>query len=112
LNFPSRPFQRQALAAKLLDIGKSLLRQTGVEGSGVEGARARDSVKWVQKAFTVTEQVDNAECPGLAELKVNPPCSPGLFNTDLTLITAVHPENVGLVRWIRDGHFPIRLLSH
>jgi len=68
---------------KLLDIGKSLLRQNGVEGSaGVEGARARDSVKWVQKAFTVTEQVDNAESPGLAELKVSHPRSPGSFNTD------------------------------
>jgi len=71
------------LAAKLLDIGKSLLRQTGVEGSaGVGGTGARDSVKWVQKAFTVTEQVDAAECPGLAELKVSDPHSPGSFNTD------------------------------
>lgn len=102
------------MAAKLLDIGKSLLRQNGGESSaGVEGARARDSVKWAQKAFTVTEQVDNVECPGLAELKVSHPRSPGLFNTDWTLIIeAIHPENVGLVRCIRDGHFPIRLLSH
>jgi len=71
------------LAAKLLDIGKSLLRQAGVEGPvGVGGAGARDSVKWVQKAFTVTEQVDAAECPGLAELKVSDPHSPAPFNTD------------------------------
>lgn len=62
------------MGAKLLDIGKSHLRQAGVEGSaGVEGARARDSVIWVQKAFTVIEQLDHAECPGLAELKVSHP---------------------------------------
>lgn len=71
------PCQRQTLAAKLLDIGKSLLRQA----VGVEGAGARDSVKWVQKAFTVTEQVDSVECPGLAELKVSHSFI-GLFNTD------------------------------
>ena len=79
----SHPCQRQTLAAKLLDIGKSLLRQSAVEGStAVEGVRARDSVKWVQKAFTVTEQVDCTECPGSAELKASHPRSLALFNTD------------------------------
>jgi len=58
---------RQVLAAKLLDIGKSLLRDNKKgDAIATNGARACDAVKWVQKAFTMTEQMDNAETPGIA----------------------------------------------
>lgn len=56
-----QPRDRELLAAKLLEIGKSLLR-VDIQSSSLanRGARARDSVKWLQKAFAMIECLDDA----------------------------------------------------
>lgn len=58
------------LAAKLLEIGKNIIRASRISDAAVEPARAQDSVKWLQKAFTLIEHAENKETPGYMELKV------------------------------------------
>ncbi|KAH8101409.1 hypothetical protein BXZ70DRAFT_1007244 [Cristinia sonorae] len=63
-----QPRDRMALAAKLLEIGKTFLRNSRVNSAAVEPTRAQDSVKWLQKSFSIIE-LDNADIPGSVELK-------------------------------------------
>ncbi|KAH7906954.1 meiosis protein SPO22/ZIP4 like-domain-containing protein [Hygrophoropsis aurantiaca] len=61
---------RELLASKLLDIGKSLLRECYQNGAAsMEGSNANNALRWMQKAFSVIEPLDCAESPGLPELK-------------------------------------------
>jgi len=64
------PRDRQVLAAKLLEIGKSLLKDNQKEDLvTMGGIRTRNAVNWIQKAFAITEQMDDAESPGIADLR-------------------------------------------
>lgn len=63
--------QRKLLAAKLLDIGKSILRANPGEPNGAgDGVKIQDAVRWMQKAYYMIEQLDDSETPGMTELKV------------------------------------------
>ncbi|KAG1741872.1 meiosis protein SPO22/ZIP4 like-domain-containing protein, partial [Suillus paluster] len=63
-------FQRETLATKLLDIGKSLLRSCYQDSkSAPEDSKASDAIRWMQKAFSVIEPLDCATNTELAELK-------------------------------------------
>jgi hypothetical protein len=55
--------QCELLAAKLLEIGKSVL-------SDKDGAGALDAVKWLQRGFAITEKLEDSATPGLGQLKV------------------------------------------
>lgn len=61
---------REILATKLLDIGKSILR-TCYEGrnSAPEESKAHDAIGWMQKAFSVIEPLDCTTNAELRELK-------------------------------------------
>ena len=59
-----------SLASKLLEIGKSLLRSPTEKRPSVEPGRAQDSVKWIQRAFSLMESVESAETLEITELKV------------------------------------------
>ncbi|GBE78570.1 hypothetical protein BKA93DRAFT_799652 [Sparassis latifolia] len=61
--------ERELLAAKILAIGKSLLKAGShdVSNSG-EARRAIDSVKWIQKAFAIVDHSES-ENAGSSELK-------------------------------------------
>ncbi|KAH9947352.1 meiosis protein SPO22/ZIP4 like-domain-containing protein [Amylocystis lapponica] len=64
------PRDRELLAAKLLAIGKSLLRTSSRDGNpATPHGGTRDSVKWMQKAFAIVEHLDDPECAGANELK-------------------------------------------
>jgi len=64
-------FQREILATKLLDIGKSILRSCYDDsGSAPEESKAQDAIRWMQKAFSVIEPLDCSTNAELAELKV------------------------------------------
>ncbi|KZS90228.1 SPO22-domain-containing protein [Sistotremastrum niveocremeum HHB9708] len=67
---------REYLAAKVLELGKLILR--GVPDEAVsaapakprsEGKRAEAAVKWFQKALWVVEKLDDADTPGVKDLK-------------------------------------------
>lgn len=61
---------RELLATKLLDIGKSILRSCHQGGKLVaEGNRAPDALRWMQKAFQVIEPLECTSKSELAELK-------------------------------------------
>ncbi|KAG6334327.1 hypothetical protein ID866_4762 [Astraeus odoratus] len=61
---------RELLATKLLDIGKSILRTCHQSGKLIaEGSRAPDTLRWMQKAFQIIEPLACATSPELAELK-------------------------------------------
>ncbi|KAI5992168.1 hypothetical protein EDD15DRAFT_2197189 [Pisolithus albus] len=61
---------RELLATKLLDIGKSILRTCHQGGKLVaEGNRAPDALRWMQKAFQVIEPLECTSKSELAELK-------------------------------------------
>ncbi|KAI6000917.1 meiosis protein SPO22/ZIP4 like-domain-containing protein, partial [Pisolithus marmoratus] len=61
---------RELLAAKLLDIGKSILRTCHQGGKLMaEGNRAPDALRWMQKAFQVIEPLECTPNSELAELK-------------------------------------------
>ncbi|KAL4254899.1 Sporulation-specific protein 22/ZIP4 [Abortiporus biennis] len=57
---------KAALATKLLEIGKSSLRQ---QPDITDTVQAENSVRWMQKAFSIIEKMDSSEVPGLPELK-------------------------------------------
>ncbi|OJA21094.1 hypothetical protein AZE42_07730 [Rhizopogon vesiculosus] len=61
---------REMLATKLLDIGKSLLRSCYEDSkSAVEASKVHEAIRWMQKAFSVIEPLDCATNIELAELK-------------------------------------------
>ncbi|KAG6371537.1 hypothetical protein JVT61DRAFT_9243 [Boletus reticuloceps] len=65
---------REVLVAKLLDIGKSILRACAQSGKPLaEGERAHDALRWLKKAFQVIEPLECSATPELLELKVRLP---------------------------------------
>ncbi|KIO03245.1 hypothetical protein M404DRAFT_625830 [Pisolithus tinctorius Marx 270] len=61
---------RELLASKLLDIGKSILRTCHQGGKLMaDGNRAPDALRWMQKAFQVIEPLECTPNSELAELK-------------------------------------------
>ncbi|KIM81848.1 hypothetical protein PILCRDRAFT_8503 [Piloderma croceum F 1598] len=61
---------RELLAAKLLEIGKSVLKaSSGQANSTGDGVKAQDAVRWMQKAYYMIEQLDDSATPGIVELK-------------------------------------------
>jgi hypothetical protein len=68
------PHDRELLASKILEIGKSGLKSSLRQGKATDGVRNLDAVRWLQKAFALTEQLDDAATPSIAELKVRRRC--------------------------------------
>ncbi|KAG2053918.1 SPO22-domain-containing protein [Suillus hirtellus] len=61
---------RETLATKLLDIGKSLLRSCYQDNKLTpEESKANEAIRWMQKAFSVIEPLDCTANAGLSELK-------------------------------------------
>ncbi|TFY60989.1 hypothetical protein EVG20_g7223 [Dentipellis fragilis] len=61
---------RELLAAKLLDIGRSLLAgKARNNAASSEDMKAQEAVKWMQKAFSIAEQLDDMVTAGSMELK-------------------------------------------
>ncbi|RDX43939.1 hypothetical protein OH76DRAFT_1128530 [Lentinus brumalis] len=61
------PSDRRTLAGKMLGIGKELLRSSTQDGPG--GNSARDSVKWIQRAFSIIEPLEDALDTGDGHLR-------------------------------------------
>ncbi|KIK46084.1 hypothetical protein CY34DRAFT_22194 [Suillus luteus UH-Slu-Lm8-n1] len=81
---------RETLATKLLDIGKSLLRSCYQDSkSASEETKANEAIRWMQKAFSVIEPLDCATNLELAELKIGPLLARGYF-----LSSSQDPENL------------------
>ena len=70
-----RVWQREQLASKILEIGKSIARQqTAADKLNIQidvanGKRAQDAIKWIQKALALVEKSIDGETPGVCELK-------------------------------------------
>ena len=63
--------QRELLASKVLEIGRSLLNGGAPQdGEKKVDARAEEAVRWLQKAFSLAEHLDDTLTAGAAELKV------------------------------------------
>ena len=62
--------QRELLASKVLQIGRSLLTGGGGVGERKIDVRAEEAVRWLQKAFSLAEHLDDTLTAGAAELKV------------------------------------------
>ncbi|KAJ6605346.1 meiosis protein SPO22/ZIP4 like-domain-containing protein [Mycena vulgaris] len=60
------PHDRERLASKLHEIGKSVLKGQG----GVVGGEGPEAVTWLQKAFAIADQLDDAAGLGIPELKI------------------------------------------
>lgn len=65
---PSR--QRQLLASKILEIGRSLLTGGAQDGERKVDTRPEEAVMWLQKAFSLVEHLDDTLTAGTTELKV------------------------------------------
>ncbi|EIN13175.1 hypothetical protein PUNSTDRAFT_139817 [Punctularia strigosozonata HHB-11173 SS5] len=64
------PQDREEVAAKVMQIGRSYLKVPESERAlGITAKRAQEAVRWLQKAFSLVEHIDVAATPGLAELK-------------------------------------------
>ncbi|RPD58497.1 hypothetical protein L227DRAFT_189115 [Lentinus tigrinus ALCF2SS1-6] len=61
------PSDRRTLAGKLLGIGKELLRSSTQDGP--PGNSAKDSVKWIQRAFSIIEPLEDAVDTGDGQLR-------------------------------------------
>jgi len=59
---------RELLASKVLEIGRSLLTGGGRDNKKID-ARAEEAVTWLQKAFSLAEHLDDTLTAGAAELK-------------------------------------------
>ena len=67
----SRPsHQRELLASKVLEIGRSLLTGGALDGERKVDTRPEEAVMWLQKAFSLAEHLDDTLTAGAAELKV------------------------------------------
>ncbi|KAF7367752.1 hypothetical protein MSAN_00839200 [Mycena sanguinolenta] len=62
------PHDRERLARKLHDIGKSVLKTQADSEAGTEGVEA---VTWLQKAFAIADKLDDATAHDAAELKIS-----------------------------------------
>ena len=64
-------WQLHLIAAKVLDIGKAIMRGHQNESEDHEnGLKALDAIKWIQIAFTLVEKTDDVAALGTNELKV------------------------------------------
>lgn len=61
------PHDRELLAYKLHQIGKSLLKEPSAE----DGTKPADAVEWLQKAFSMADQLDDTAGSGVVELKIS-----------------------------------------
>jgi len=62
--------QRELLASKVLEIGRSHLNGGARDRDKKIDARAEEAVRWLQKAFTLAEHLDDTLTAGAVELKV------------------------------------------
>ena len=62
--------QRELLASKVLEIGRSHLNGGGRDRDKKIDSRAEEAVMWLQKAFTLAEHLDDTLTAGAVELKV------------------------------------------
>ncbi|KAF8480818.1 hypothetical protein DFH94DRAFT_691907 [Russula ochroleuca] len=60
---------RELLASKVLEIGRSLLTGSAQDGQRKVDTRAEEAVRWLQKAFSLAEHLDDTLTAGAAELK-------------------------------------------
>ncbi|KAI0307448.1 hypothetical protein B0F90DRAFT_1812932 [Multifurca ochricompacta] len=60
---------RELLASKVLEIGRSLLSGGGRDKETKIDARAEEAVRWLQKAFSLVEHLDDTLTAGAIELK-------------------------------------------
>ncbi|KAI9509875.1 hypothetical protein F5148DRAFT_1282528 [Russula earlei] len=82
---------RELLASKVLEIGRSLL-SGGAQGSERKiDARAEDAVKWLQKAFSLAEHLDDTLTAGAVELKR---CILRNLARAYALSSGLNPENL------------------
>ncbi len=64
-------WQLHLIAAKVLDIGKAIMRGHQHESEDREnGVKALDAIKWIQIAFTLVEKTEGEAALGTDELKV------------------------------------------
>ncbi|KAJ6568977.1 meiosis protein SPO22/ZIP4 like-domain-containing protein [Mycena capillaripes] len=61
------PHDRERLACKLHDIGKSVLKAQAGGAAGTEGPEA---VTWLQKAFAIADKLDDSAAHRVPELKI------------------------------------------
>ena len=67
----SRPsHQRELLASKVLEIGRSLLTGGVQDVERKVDTRAEEAVIWLQKAFSLAEHLDDTLTAGASQLKV------------------------------------------
>jgi len=59
-------FQRELLASKLHHIGRSFLKDSSLS----DDVKPVDAVQWLQRAFSVADQLEDTTTSGMAELKV------------------------------------------
>lgn len=60
--------QHELLAHKFYHIGRSFLTESTDQGS-----KAGDAIEWLQRAFTIVDQLEDTPTPGIPGLKVCPP---------------------------------------
>ena len=64
------PLQLHLIAAKVLDIGKAIMKGHQNETENREnGSRALDAIKWIQIAFKLVEKTEDEAALGTNELK-------------------------------------------
>jgi hypothetical protein len=62
--------QRELLASKVLEIGRSLLTGGARDKEKKVDTGAGEAVRWLQKAFSLAEHLDDTLIAGAADLKV------------------------------------------
>ncbi|KAI1789167.1 meiosis protein SPO22/ZIP4 like-domain-containing protein [Ganoderma leucocontextum] len=107
------PSDRITLAGKLLAIGKGVLKTT--MPSDPTGDSPKDSIKWIQRAFSIVEPLDDAADPGKGQLKVSP------LSAEATLQELIDSADTSLdhtsaeyqqLRWMRVAILKRRRAAH
>lgn len=63
------------MASRILGIGKEILKTSSrVSADGLvppaDAKRAQDAVKWIQRAFSLIEKMEDTDTAGVVDLKV------------------------------------------
>ncbi|KAH9964596.1 hypothetical protein BC827DRAFT_1265857 [Russula dissimulans] len=88
-SYPSH--QREQLASKVLEIGRSFLSDGARNDERKIDARAEDAVRWLQKAFSLAEPLDDTLTAGAVELKR---CILRNLARAYVLSSGLNPENL------------------
>lgn len=89
----------------MLDIGKNVLKANSKDSNPVvRGTRGRDAVKWLQKAFSLSEALEGSESISTRQLRVSQAQLYSIAALELTWNASDRGASCGALVRVRSAH--------